>query len=286
MSDSQFVSRINQLDAVQLDNEIYKVLRGQAEEVTKYFAPGKAVKWKPEIDVLVKYLIWNYSLKKNSTTFGQQLLNLSYKNLDRRKALLLFVLSSVPNYLRERFINENFIFSRLPTAYQRSRYKGYVDQVDNFLHLLNFIWSFFFLYYGNQSRFVEKILGLRNYSSDMNRPRSIGYSYMTRELLWHGLIELFTIGLPMIDLKVVQRLWNDMWVPKKKEITIVTSCKLESNALCAYCNQLPIFPRWAGCPHVFCYYCLEALFLTMDPYRCPLCNNQLYYKNVKSCLNT
>ncbi|CAB0032583.1 unnamed protein product [Trichogramma brassicae] len=77
--DEEFMSKAKEIviDAVQLDHEIYKVLRTQLDEITKYFAPGKIVEWKPEIDALVKYLIWNYSLNANSTTFGQQLLSLS-----------------------------------------------------------------------------------------------------------------------------------------------------------------------------------------------------------------
>lgn len=284
MSESTFVSRINQIDAVQLDDEIYKVLRTQIDEITKFFAPGKVVKWKPEIDVLVKYFIWNFSLKTNSSTFGQRLLNLSYRNLDRRKAVILFALMAVPEYLRERLINENFILSRLPglTNYERSKYKGYIEQVDNFFHLLNLIWTFFFLHLGNQPRFVEKLLGIYNQSSTMNKPRSIGYSYMTRELLWHGLIELFTISLPMIDFRRIQKYWNGLWIPIKKDKKIVISYKLHEGSLCGYCNQPPIIPRWAGCPHVYCYYCLEALFTMMDPYRCSVCNEELYSSDMKS----
>lgn len=285
MAESTFVSRVNQVDAVQLDDEIYKVLRSQTDEITKYFAPGKIVKWRPEVDVLVKYLIWNYSLKTNSSSFGQRLLNLSYKNLDRRKAVLLFLFLSIPDYLRERLVNENFILERLPSSYQRSKYKGYIEQVDNFFHLLNFIWTFFFLHLGNQPRYAEKLLGIYNQSSTMNKPRSIGYSYMTRELLWHGLIELFTISLPMIDFRRIQKMWNSLWLPKKKEKSIVVNCKLEANAICSYCSQPPILPRWAGCPHVFCYYCLEALFTIMDPYKCPICDDELFSTDMKTYLN-
>ncbi|XP_058803390.1 peroxisome biogenesis factor 2 [Phymastichus coffea] len=284
MSKSIFVSRINQIDAVQLDQEIYKVLRTQVNEITKYFAPGKIVKWRPEIDVLVKYFIWNFSLKTNSSTFGQRLLNLSYRNLDRRKAIVLFALMAVPEYLRDRLINENFILSKFArlSSYKRSKYRSYIEHIDNFCHLLNFIWTFFFLHLGNQPLFIEKLLNIHNQSSTMNKPRSIGYSYMTRELLWHGLIELFTISLPMIDLRLFQKFWNRLWIPKKNEKKIVISYRLNKTSLCGYCNESPILPKWAGCSHVFCYYCLEALFIMVDPYHCPVCNEELFSSNMKS----
>lgn len=283
MSDSSFVSRINQVDAVQLDDEIYKVLRSQTDEIAKYFSPGKVAKWRPEIDVLIKYFIWNYSLKTDSSTFGQRLLNLSYKNLDKRKSFLLLLFLTVPDYLRERFVNENSILSRLPSSYQRSKYRGYIEQVDNFFHLLNYIWIFFFLNLGNQPRFVEWLLGIYNQSEKISKPRSIGYSYMTRELLWHGLIELFTISLPTIDFRRIQKFWNNLWIPKRSEKNLVLVCKLEDNSVCSYCNETPILPRWAGCPHVFCYYCLEALFMTMDPYQCPACDSIIHSTDMKTC---
>ncbi|KAJ8680864.1 hypothetical protein QAD02_016651 [Eretmocerus hayati] len=285
MADSSFVPRINQIDAVELDKEIYRVIKSQAEEISKYFTPGVIAKWQPELDFLIKYLIWSYSLKTSNSSFGQQLLNLSYRNLNHQKAVLLFVLSTVPYYLRERLLNENFILSRLPSSYERSRYKGHIERIDNFIHLLNFIWSFFFLHLGNQPRFVERLLGIHNQSMQINRPRSIGYSYMTRELMWHGLIEMFTISLPMIDFRRIQKMWNSLWLPRKKEKNIVIKCRLELNATCAYCNQKPILPRWAGCPHVFCYYCLEALFMMTDPYRCAICGEELYSIDLVAHLN-
>ncbi|XP_014222271.1 peroxisome biogenesis factor 2 [Trichogramma pretiosum] len=285
MPNPTFVSRINQIDAVQLDHEIYKVLRSQLDEITKYFAPGKIVEWKPEIDALVKCLIWNYSLNANSTTFGQQLLSLSYDELGRKSSILWLLALVLPTYLRQRLVDENFISSRLPPAYRTSAIKDYAERIDNFLHLLKFLWMLRFLGSGNQPRIIETFLGIYNRSSNRNKPRSIGYSYMTRELLWHGLIELFTISIPMIDFRRIQKYWRNIWSSKRKEKSIVLSCKLSENSVCAYCDQVPIFPKWAGCAHVFCYYCLEGLFIASDPYKCPICEETLYHSEMKTHLN-
>jgi peroxin-2 len=285
MTTDSYVSRINQIDAEQLDDEIYKVLKNQTNEITKYFPLGKVVKWEPELDVLIKYLIWNYSLKIDSSTFGQRLLNLSYENLDKKKSILLLIFLTVPNYLQKRLINENFIVSRLSQNHVKHKCKYFIEHLDNMFHLLNFIWKLAFLHLGNQPRCIDKLLNIYSQSLNMNKPRLIGYSYMTRELLWHGLIEFFTVGIPMIEFIRIQKWWNNLWLSKKFLKDPVIHCKLEDTSVCSYCNQRPILPHWAGCTHIFCYYCLKAHFTLTDLYRCPTCDNELYSSNMKACIN-
>lgn len=96
MMASSYVSRVNQIDAIQLDDEIESLLKTKAREVSKVFPPGKVDKWQPEIDAILEVLIWSFSLRIGKSTFGQQLLNLKYSNLDKRKAFLYLALTTLP----------------------------------------------------------------------------------------------------------------------------------------------------------------------------------------------
>ncbi|EZA48915.1 hypothetical protein DMN91_006422 [Ooceraea biroi] len=277
MTPSLYVSRINQIDAAQLDIEIYKVLKDQAKEIAKYGAPGKIDKWQAEIDVLLKFLIWKFSLQGGSSTFGQKLLNLHYANINQKKAVLYLILNVLPQYLKHK-VND-CPSARGATA---QRLQSLVDWTSNAISVLEFVNLLLFLHRGVQPRVIELLLNLTSQSITTHRPRSIGYSYMTRELLWHGLMELFTIGIPMINFYYLKhtiiRLWRRRNTRERVQRTFPV---MNASTKCAYCDETPILPMHASCEHIFCYYCLQAHFTATSVYHCPSCDAELHAEDSK-----
>jgi peroxin-2 len=51
-------SRIFQFDAVELDEEIVKILKHQVVNVIKYIGFGFLGRWEPEVDALLRFIIW------------------------------------------------------------------------------------------------------------------------------------------------------------------------------------------------------------------------------------
>lgn len=275
MSPSPYVSRINQVDAAQLDTEIYKVLRDQTKEIARYSAPGKIDKWQAEVDVVLKFLIWKFSLQRGSSTFGQRLLNLHYANINQRKAVLYLILSVLPQYLKDKLANEN-LSERSAIA---RALKSLVDRTTNAINLLELVNLLFFLHRGVQPRMIEFLLGLSSQSITTHRPRIIGYSYMTRELLWHGLMELFTIGIPMINFHYLKHAVTRLW--RQTESSSGLFPVMNAATKCTYCYEDLILPSHAGCEHLFCYYCLKAHFTAMSVFQCPSCDAELRAEDMK-----
>lgn len=278
MTPSPYVSRINQIDAAKLDIEIYKLLKNEAKEIARYSAPGKFDKWQAEIEVILKILIWKFSLQRGNFTFGQRLLNLQYANLSQKKAVLYLLLTVLPQYLKDKLANEN-LSARGEIA---SRLKAHVDRISNVVSLLQLINLLFFLHRGVQSRMIELLLGLSIQSITTNKPRSIGYSYMTRELLWHGLMELFTVSIPMINFHYLKHMLRKLWrrgVSHQQNVKLLPV--MDVSTKCAYCEESPILPSHAGCKHIFCYYCLKAHFTAMNTFHCPKCDAELYTGNLE-----
>ena len=272
MPASPYVSRINQIDATQLDHEIYEIFRTQTKKVTKYIQPGKIDKWQPEFDILIKFIIWYYSLRNGSSTFGQQLLNLRYGNFSQKKAFLYFLLTALSKYAKERLVESQFVVIPRNNDHVRS----YLEWAANIIHFIELFNLLLFLHRGTQPQLIEKILGISSQPAQLHKPRSIGYSYMTRELLWHGLIELFTVGLPMVNFYYIKQKWNQLWSRRRKLDKIPKiSPQMNQWTNCPHCNQRPILPRHAGCEHVFCYYCLQAHFMATDTFPCPECGTNL-----------
>lgn len=275
MTQSLYISRINQIDAAQLDTEIYKVLKNQAKEIARYSAPGKIDKWQAEVDAVLKFFIWKFSLQQDSSTFGQRLLNLQYANINHRKAVLYLILSVLPQYLKDKLANEN-LSERGAIAWAL---KSLVDWTVNVVNLLELVNLLFFLHRGVQPRVIEFLLGLSSQSITTHRPRIIGYSYMTRELLWHGLMELFTIGIPMINFHYLKHTVMRLWRRAKPSSELFPV--MNAATKCAYCYEDLILPSHAGCEHLFCYYCLQAHFTAMSVFQCPTCDAELHAEDMK-----
>lgn len=278
MPASPYVSRINQIDATQLDHEIYEIFRTQSKQITKNIQPGIIDKWQPELDVSIKFLIWYYSLRKGDATFGQQLLNLKYDRFNERKAFFHFLLATLPKYIQERIIDSQYI-----VISQNNKLKIYFEWTANIIRILELMNLILFLHRGSQPNLIERLLRISSQSAITNRLRNIGYSYMTRELLWHGLIELFTIGLPMVNFYYIKQKLNQLWSRRNvsgKIVNIQPTLNLSTN--CPHCHQRPILPRYAGCQHIFCYYCLQAYFTATDTFPCPECGTNLFSSNMRT----
>ncbi|XP_066602439.1 peroxisome biogenesis factor 2-like [Prorops nasuta] len=278
MSKTSYVSRINQIDAVQLDEEIFKVLKAQTKEVTKHFPLGKIDKWQSEIDALLRILIWSFSLRTGKSTFGQQLLNLNYPDIDTKKSVLYLFLITVPDYIRLKLTDDNRTVTSTELLEKVKLYFRWISMATSLLELINLL---NFLHRGNQPQLIEKLLGISSQSTIPHKPRDIGYSYMARELLWHGLAELFTIGLPMINFHSLKQFMLSVFLSRRKSRVIKLFPLMELSTKCTYCNDNPILPTYAECGHIFCYYCLKANFIATSKFHCPICNLNLNSSNMK-----
>ncbi|OAD57008.1 Peroxisome biogenesis factor 2 [Eufriesea mexicana] len=273
MPPSPYVSRINQIDAVQLDEEIYKVLRNQAREIGKYQPIEKIDRWQPEIDALLKYLVWNFSLRRGKSTFGQQLLDLHYENITGPKSVLYAIFTIGPAYVRDKLAN---------ATGANPNFTAVLDHVADLAKLLEFLNLLIFLHRGTQPRVVEYLLGIASSSSTVHKPRNIGYSYMTRELLWHSLMELFTTGLPMLNLHYFKHALKKLFARARRVRFQRSFPLMDSTTRCAYCGDTPILPMHAGCRHIFCYYCLNAHFTATNEFQCTECDARLAVHDMKT----
>ncbi|XP_076381748.1 peroxisomal biogenesis factor 2 isoform X2 [Megalopta genalis] len=274
MTASPYVSRINQIDAAQLDDEIYKVLRSQVKRITEYRPTDGIDRWQPEIDALLKFLMWKFSLYRGKSTFGQQLLNLHYENIDRAKSLFYLILTVAPAYARD----------KLEGSDRARRLAAILDRVANATKLLGFLNFLVFLHRGTQPRVVEYLLGISSRSTTTHKPRNIGYSYMTRELLWHGLMELFTVGLPLINFHYLKHAAKRLLTrgSRGNATTVRAAPKMTVATKCAYCGETPIMPMHAGCEHLFCYYCLTAHFTATNEFLCGECGAKLAVEDARN----
>ncbi|KFM64457.1 Peroxisome biogenesis factor 2, partial [Stegodyphus mimosarum] len=74
-----YVRRVDQLDAILLDDELYSLLNLHYRKAFKYFPNSLLVRFGPEIDILFKFLYGYLPLQTLRCSFGQSLFHLKYQ---------------------------------------------------------------------------------------------------------------------------------------------------------------------------------------------------------------
>lgn len=176
-----------------------------------------------------------------------------------------------------------------------------VTYSENCIQIVSMLNCFRFLNVGKRPSLVDFILGLDNISMFGNRRREIGYSHMTRELIWSGFMviirdkhfqfncifansstfflqELLGFTLPLINYHYVKRKYRNilksMMPASLSSKQAPEKPKFDINTTCAYCDKRPTLPYHMGCRHVFCYYCLKGNLLADAQFECPSCGNK------------
>ncbi|CAD7006597.1 peroxisome biogenesis factor 2 [Ceratitis capitata] len=268
-----YVPRVNQIDAIYLNKDITRLIRDNLLENLQNISPILFAKIQPELDLLVQSAIWFGSVGKQCSTFGQQLLVVSYKSeqLTISRLCLHFILTILPGYFKN--VNERRIIIRAEYVHQ------IIEWGQNVALLFSVLNFFRFLKTGRRPTVVDFLLGLDYISLRHNQRRDIGYKYLTRELLWGGFMELLGHLLPIINFRKIQRVFNfslniiNLTNFKAKPLPLIDEreVKLKTNTTCTYCSERPSIPHTMGCCHIYCYYCLSANIETDENFCCIEC---------------
>jgi len=134
--------------------------------------------------------------------------------------------------------------------------------IENVLTVCTFLNFFRFLKTGKKPSLPDYVLGLDNISMYGNKRRDVGYSNMTRELIWGGFMELLGFTIPLINYHSVKRRIRNIVSFSKGNSSVHSERKpmMTVTTKCAYCNERPTLPHHMGCSHIFCYYCLQVRF--------------------------
>lgn len=184
---SSYVSRVNQLDSYLLDNEITKIVHEQLMNVYNELPPGILSKYQPEIDALLSSFIWANSILQNKSTFGQQVLAITYKNdnVTKKRLILHYLLTILTPYTKEVSHLRLTSYTQLQKA---------IEWIECFLKILSILNFFRFLKTGQYPSLLDYVLRWNHVSKTGTQMRNVGYAYMNRELIWTGFLVSITIN--------------------------------------------------------------------------------------------
>ncbi|XP_071946083.1 peroxisome biogenesis factor 2-like [Antedon mediterranea] len=264
--------RVSQLDSSELDNEILQIIKAQLSNVFKFLKSDFLPRFEPELNTIIRLLIWKYSVLSNDATLGQQMLNLKYRNaanfspLQTRQRWLFGVVLVGLKWVQERS-TELSALTRETAFSWVIRFLNMAEKLLKVASLVNFL---IFLRNGKYQFLFERLLGIRATFTKPQSVRQVSFEFMTRELLWHGFSEFLFFLLPLINYRRIQNFFQ-------RKLRTPSSSNPSSRSLnmckeCAICGEWPTMPREVGCAHVFCYYCIKSNMMADSTYSCPSCS--------------
>lgn len=273
--------RVYQLESRNLDREFDRFLDECVEnlEVPRFSEELKFV--------LKSYVLWSHI--KQATSLGMQLYNINYetsshdfrtKKPDRLRLVLLGCCNLVIPYLVKRHdaIRSNFLNSIPEHLKMPWLTLDNISLIFKSIGIINFL---SFVKDGRFLHFQERVLGLTPVMSNEDYVRGdlINKAQMDlayREKMWSVLAECLVTLVPYLNLvRIRNHLAKIVTYAPIIGSGIDLSHKFVSkeNEKCAICSKQPFNAHVIGCPHVFCYYCIQSNY-SCDPsngYSCPVC---------------
>lgn len=259
-----YVSRVNQLDALQLDRAIDEILVKQQLKICEGL-DNKLAPYQRHLELITSSFIWFYCFRKFHSTLGQQLLSLEYD--------------------QKQFNNKTFAAHYLLTVLIPKLYKAKVEttgigstssHVDKFLYwtencyLVFKLWIFFrFCQDGKRPTVSDNLLGIDLHSKDIKR--TVSYGYMSRELLWNGFFEFLLHTIPMVNFHVIRNRFRRFMRRGKIDEESEVEPEFTVDTVCVYCEDRPTMPHHFGCGHIYCYYCVAGNKLSDAKFCCVEC---------------
>ncbi|XP_054278234.1 peroxisome biogenesis factor 2 isoform X1 [Macrosteles quadrilineatus] len=252
-------TRVTALDAIDLDSEIQRILKDQLLKIVHILSPPWA-RWEPELDLFLRLILWKLSVYEAGATFGQQLLSIKYNSgLTRRKSVAWAALAFGVGYLHKRS-------SELTNAVapeHKDKVREWLGRLEAGVQVARMLNLLMFLREGQFPDLVDRIVAVKPVAATPAN-RIVGYSYMTRELLWHGFIECIVFLLPLVNFSALQRSFRRLSGLGRPKTAQQGSLVYTTATRCAVCQLPPTLPHQMGCGHAFCYYCLLLQFKEMN----------------------
>lgn len=287
------ILRVYQMDAARLDVELTGMLKEQLMKVFSLSQPGLVSRYEPELNALLEFLIWRFSIWVDRPTPGNSLMNLRFR--DERAYDALAAAGRVRNLLEGpgltkaqklcyclALVGGRYGWARLQMLsafqrwgdYERSSWASWgwslLERLESVCNVASFFNLLLFMYTGRYRTIVERILRARLVYIKPYMNRAISFEYMNRQLVWHEFSELLLLVLPLLNLMSMKKLA----FPFLNGQPTVSS---HPDDTCPICERSPIVVSFSAipCGHAYCYYCLRTRCIANSSFRCMRCNSNI-----------
>ncbi|XP_022655465.1 peroxisome biogenesis factor 2-like [Varroa jacobsoni] len=272
-------SRVDQLDAFELDDQLFTILKNQLTGAFKYFERSQFLAlWSLEVDAIIKASLFSVLLLQNQpATVGQSLLDLSMldrsgKPLMKWKLWSMLLLLAGTQWFRERFLI-SILNIVIRDQIRAERCATVIDGIIRLAGVANF---YAFITQNHYPSLLYRLFGIKLYHSRPPSMRQPDYETLSRELLWTSFAEFLAFLLPIISSSgsrsffrnALRKLYGKR---EQSRASLIQERSLADYKTCGICSKLPTQPHEIGCRHVYCYYCVASNVLSDEKFECPQC---------------
>ena len=264
-------SRVFQLDATQLQDELVDTFVRQSAECCKYCFTEGFSRFKPELKAVIQFFLLHQSLLSDRATFPQSMLGLKFDYDGKKKALIFIGLYVGCRWYSERTDVVNGLVSSLTgiNYWAANKVSSLLEAILKIFSLVNFI---LFLLRGRYPTILDRVFNMRMVPSRPHTVQQPAAQYTNSEILWHGFTEFVMCVLPFVNVTFIKN-WSKHtlmhYFPKLKTALIDPKMGV---SLCGVCGDTPTMPHLGSCGHVFCYYCISANKMADKNFKCNTCS--------------
>ncbi|KAI8873550.1 hypothetical protein GQ42DRAFT_160461 [Ramicandelaber brevisporus] len=218
------VSRVSQLDADLLDDELFGMLKSELLTAFKYMQGSFLSKENLDIELysLLQLALFVLSVGSASrrASYGQSLQNLQYRSvidgrgITKRQVWLAGLLTVGLPYILQRLgrymamqgwssISASNPQSR--TAYYKLRLWQLVRRGEKAFQLFSFVNLLLFLRFGQYKSLSDRVLGMKLVYAQPQATRFVSYEFLNRQMVWHALTEFILSVAPVISMRSMRR---------------------------------------------------------------------------------
>lgn len=224
---------------------------------------------KPELESLLEFLIFYFSIWKRNYSYGQELQNLTYEFLSYPRKMIFGILKIlIPYFLNRWFLFYTFLHSKLSSNPIPERPSFFMTK---FVHSLERLYNLFstinlivFLWDGAFVNLLLRILNIRQTYKNPQMSRTLMFDYMDRQLIWDGFTEFMLYMVPIMPTHNI--------VGKITKFFKLKTGKNNNDGKCPICESTINTPYETNCGHYYCYYCLKVATMTDSKFTCLVCN--------------
>lgn len=287
------VLRVTQLDAHNIDNSIFTNLQTDIKSTFGNDSLSFLSHVEPEINALLRYILWRLSIRDEGVTVGQKMFNTQYlsdnKRMGTKQRLVYGIIVVLLPWIKERYNNiTNCVdfFLKLgklsPTRQQNQQQKlafgNYYKHVENTIKLLTLLNFLAFLRNGRFVSVLQRLLGLDHVFTRKPSPRYIDYGYMRKEMIWESTAQTIIAVLPLVNIKKL----SNFVLRTSIHLNLISSADEVDMITCPICQEKVTNPHSAvkqidnlPCHHMFCYFCIQSNLIADANFACPVCGKAI-----------
>eukprot|EP00051_Salpingoeca_urceolata_P018931 m.270041 g.270041 ORF g.270041 m.270041 type:complete len:319 (-) comp19309_c0_seq6:454-1410(-) len=283
--------RVWQLDADMLDEELITLLRHHVGSLLQTFGGDLATRFRMDIDAALHAIVCSLPIVVAGATYSQQLLGLKFAvaggqgfGAEPSKLRLLLRCVGVLCVQYGWTKMEQLVVAAHGQGQRAARrLKRALARVEKVARVVSYINKLVFLYDGRYFSVVDRLCQLSLVPASGSDFASESFGYLQQELLWHGLMDLVMVAMPLVAVnKVWKRLQNVYSGSVVPSLPNTTAERWSFSAACGVCNQRPAqTPHTAQCGHVFCYFCIASRCEGDPGACCAICDKRVDWQQVQ-----